>query len=426
MKTYINPQRSDWKALCTRPAVNKQDLNALIKDIFFAVETRGDQALMEYCKMFEAAVPQQFALPADTIAALAEEVSEGLQDAIIQARDNIWKFHEQQAQPVTKVTVQNGVECWQKQVPIESVGLYIPGGSAPLFSTVLMLAIPAKIAGVSKINLFTPPNAEGRIHPAIAFAAQLIGVDAIYTLGGAQAIAAATLGTDQIPQCDKIFGPGNQYVTAAKMYAQQLGVAIDMPAGPSEVLVWADDAANPQFVAADLLSQAEHGADSQCVLLAQSEAFVGKVNAAIAEQLAQLPRKDIATQALENSVAVVLDNAESVEFCNTYAPEHLIIQTENAEQLIDHIVNAGSVFVGAFSPESAGDYASGTNHTLPTAGFARAYSGVNLASFCKQITFQQLSKEGLNALATSVITMAESEGLQAHANAVKIRLENGN
>ncbi|MGB0167005.1 MAG: histidinol dehydrogenase [Luteibaculum sp.] len=350
------------------------------------------------------------------------------------AKNNIWQFHEAQRLAHQVIETDKEVRCWQRQVPLDSVAIYIPGGSAPLFSTVLMLGVPANAAGVREINLFTPSNKEGSIHPAIAYAAKLVGIKNIYRIGGAQAIAAAALGTEQIPKSFKIFGPGNQYVTAAKMHAQQLGVAIDMPAGPSEVLVWADTLANPAYIAADLLSQAEHGADSQCVLLCDDEDWVNLVEKELEKQLEKLPRKEIAKQALENSFAVVInedyDEGNSriaqCQFSNTYAPEHLIVNCSDYDELVPGIRNAGSVFLGPSSPESVGDYASGTNHTLPTAGHAKAYSGVSLSSFCKNITFQELSPLGLNNLAETVITMAEHEGLQAHANAVKIRLNNGN
>ncbi|TXC81481.1 histidinol dehydrogenase [Luteibaculum oceani] len=421
---YKEPQIDSWSSLCQRPSVDAANLEELINQIFQSVKSKGDQALLDYARMFEASVPSKFLMDAITWDKLAKECGADLQNAIKHAAKNIEKFHRAQKTPEAVITVEPGVECWQKPVPIERVAIYIPGGTAPLFSTVLMLAIPAKIAGVGEINLFTPPNKEKSIHPAIAYAAKLAGVSNIYTVGGAQAVAAATYGTESIPKCDKIFGPGNQYVTAAKMKAQQVGVAIDMPAGPSELLVWADENSNAAFIASDLLSQAEHGMDSQVVLVTNSEQKVAEVKAELEIQLRTLPREGIASGALKNSFAVIFkDSKKSVDFVNTYAPEHLIISTMDAMELSEKVRNAGSVFIGEYSPESVGDYASGTNHTLPTSGFSRAYSGVNLDSYFRKITFQKLSKEGLGNLSSTVICMAENEGLQAHANAVKIRLQ---
>ena len=353
-------------------------------------------------------------------------IPNSLKTAIQLAKENIEKFHLSQLQKMERIETMPGVWCWRKSVGIENVGIYIPGGTAPLFSTVLMLGIPAKIAGCKNIILCTPPNNDkGEVHPAIIYAATLVGVTHIYTVGGVQAIAAMAYGTATIPKVHKIFGPGNQYVTAAKQLVQQSGVAIDMPAGPSEVCVWADDSAIPSFVAADLLSQAEHGVDSQVLLVASNEKIVENVQAELAVQLAQLPRKDIAAKALENSKAIIIENKlEALELINQYAPEHLIMSIENAEIVAEKVVNAGSVFIGNYSPESVGDYASGTNHTLPTNGYANAYSGVSVDSFVKKITFQQLTKEGIASLAPTVIEMAIAEGLQAHAQAVAIRLNN--
>ena len=426
LTVYSNPKREDWKKLCERPAVNQDGLNDFISELFKAVSRDGDSAVYAYSKKYDAASSKNFRLSAEKIQALADSVAPELKTAMQRAKDNISTFHEAQKLAQLNVEVEKGVNCWTKRVAIDKVAIYIPGGSAPLFSTVLMLALPAKIAGVQEINLFTPLNKEGSIHPAIAYAALLCGVENVFTIGGAQAIAAASIGTQQIPKCDKIFGPGNQYVTAAKRFAQNLGSAIDMPAGPSEVLVWADEDANPAFIAADLLSQAEHGADSQCVLLCNSQKTVDLVQQELLRQVQLLPRKEIALAALKNCFAVVFSDDDAAllqtDFSNYYAPEHLIIQANNADDLAIKVRNAGSVFIGEYSPESVGDYASGTNHTLPTAGFAKAYSGVNLASFSKQITFQKLSKKGLENLASTVVCMAENEGLQAHANAVKIRL----
>ena len=339
------------------------------------------------------------------------------------AKVNIEIFHNSQIQKVERIETMPGVWCWRKSVGIEKVGIYIPGGSAPLFSTVLMLGIPAKIAGCKEVILCTPPNEQGEINPAILYAASLVGVTAIYSVGGAQAIAAMAYGTATIPKVHKIFGPGNQYVTAAKQLVQQNGIAIDMPAGPSEVCVWADENAIPSFVAADLLSQAEHGPDSQVILVANNKAIVSAIQLEIDLQLSALPRKDFASKALANSKAIILSNQDqAIDLINAYAPEHLILSVDNALQIADKIINAGSVFIGNYSPESVGDYASGTNHTLPTNGYAKAYSGVSLDSFVKKITFQQLTERGLMNIAPTVIEMAEAEGLQAHSNAVSVRL----
>lgn len=423
LAVYNNPSFETWPKLCQRPAVDASNMSSLINQIFQSVGTKGDAALKDYAKIFEAAVPDRIEMDALSWDRLANQCPDSLKSAIEHAARNIQKFHESQLPTEQVVRIEEGVDCWQKAVPIERIAIYIPGGTAPLFSTVLMLAIPAKIAGVKEVCLLTPPNKNKEIHPAIAFAGKLAGVSKVFTVGGAQAIAAAALGTVSIPKCDKIFGPGNQYVTAAKMKAQELGVAIDMPAGPSELLVWADENANPAFIASDLLSQAEHGVDSQVVLVCNTENKVEQVKLELEKQLAELPRKDIAAAALQNSFAVVFDaQNQATSFVNYYAAEHLIIMATDADDLATKITNAGSVFIGEFSPESAGDYASGTNHTLPTSGFSRAYSGVNLDSYFRKITFQKLSREGLKNLSKTVICMAENEGLQAHANAVKIRL----
>jgi histidinol dehydrogenase len=351
-------------------------------------------------------------------------ISDELKAAIRQARDNISRFHQEQVKEESRIETMPGVECWRKSVGIDKVGLYIPGGTAPLFSTVLMLAIPAVIAGCKEIILCTPGNNKGEVHPAILYAANLVGISKIFKVGGAQAIAAMAYGTETIPSVYKIFGPGNQYVTAAKQLVQMQGIAIDMPAGPSEVCVWADETADPAFVAADLLSQAEHGPDSQVLLVSTQVVVVNKVIEEVSRQVHLLPRKNIAIKALENSKAVIVENFDTViELINTYAPEHLILSCKDADEVAEKITNAGSVFIGHYSPESVGDYASGTNHTLPTNGFARAYSGVSVDSFVKKITYQKLSKEGLATISNTVVQMAEAEGLEAHANAVRVRMQ---
>jgi len=388
------------------------------------VRENGDDALLKYTKEFDQVQLQSIAL-SEVIKESAEHaIPNSLKTAIQLAKENIEKFHLSQLQKMERIETMPGVWCWRKSVGIENVGIYIPGGTAPLFSTVLMLGIPAKIAGCKNIILCTPPNNDkGEVHPAIIYAATLVGVTHIYTVGGVQAIAAMAYGTATIPKVHKIFGPGNQYVTAAKQLVQQSGVAIDMPAGPSEVCVWADDSAIPSFVAADLLSQAEHGVDSQVLLVASNEKIVENVQAELAVQLAQLPRKDIAAKALENSKAIIIENKlEALELINQYAPEHLIMSIENAEIVAEKVVNAGSVFIGNYSPESVGDYASGTNHTLPTNGYANAYSGVSVDSFVKKITFQQLTERGLVNIGKAVMEMAGAEGLDAHENAVAVRL----
>jgi histidinol dehydrogenase len=383
----------------------------------------GDDAIKKLTLQFDGISINELKVPAEKIAAAENLISAALKTAIQLAKVNIEIFHNSQIQKVERIETMPGVWCWRKSVGIEKVGIYIPGGSAPLFSTVLMLGVPAKMAGCKEIILCTPPNEQGDIHPAILYAASLVGVTAIYSVGGAQAIAAMAYGTTTIPKVHKIFGPGNQYVTAAKQLVQQNGMAIDMPAGPSEVCVWADENAIPSFVAADLLSQAEHGPDSQVILVANHKAIVDAIQLEIDLQLITLPRKDIAVKALANSKAIILSNQDqAIDLINAYAPEHLILAIDNALQIADKIINAGSVFIGNYSPESVGDYASGTNHTLPTNGHAKAYSGVSLDSFVKKITFQQLTERGLMNIAPTVIEMAEAEGLQAHSNAVSVRL----
>lgn len=412
------PNPSEYESLCERPALETGSLGNVIQDIFKQVKLNKDKALKDFTLEFEKRAIETINYSQVEIDTFANQTNPELQKAIIQAYSNIKKFHEAQILPEKKVETMPGVVCWQKSAAIEKVGIYIPGGTAPLFSTILMLAIPAQIAGCSEIILCTPGT-----HPALFFTAKLCGITHMSKIGGAQAIAALALGTESIPQVYKIFGPGNQYVTAAKMYANQNGIAIDMPAGPSEVAVYADETANPRYLAADLLSQAEHGADSQVILLATSEEMIQRTMEEIEKQVEELPRKSFALQSLANSKAILVENQRAaVEFLNKYAAEHLILACEHAEEIANQIKNAGSIFLGNYSPESAGDYASGTNHTLPTNGFARAYSGVNLDSFCKKITLQSITKEGLENLSASIVTMAEAESLQAHANAVKFRL----
>lgn len=424
MQVYIQPTRESWPGIISRPAMNAVALEEKVSAILNDIRQNGDAALLKYTASFDGVTLSQPALSDEEWTA-ADTIPEPLKAAISQAAANIKLFHAQQIQVPEKVETMPGVVCWRKAVGIEKVGLYIPGGSAPLFSTVLMLGIPASMAGCREIVLCTPPGKDGLVHPAILYAAKTAGITKIFKAGGVQAIGAMAYGTASVPKVYKIFGPGNQFVTCAKQLVQQSGIAIDMPAGPSEVAVFADASANPAFVAADLLSQAEHGPDSQVLLVTTDINTVESVNKALKEQLAALSRGSIATKALENSRAVVLGSAtEAMELLNEYAPEHLILATDQAEELSGMVVNAGSVFVGHYSPESAGDYASGTNHTLPTNGYATAYSGVSLDSFVKKITFQQLSREGLHRIAGTVTTMAEAEGLDAHANAVKVRVNN--
>ncbi|KOS05701.1 histidinol dehydrogenase [Flavobacterium akiainvivens] len=424
MKTCINPTPQQWAALCQRPQIAAENLEELTRQVFTEIQRNGDVAVAKYTGIFDGIVPNSLALTAAEIAAGAQRTPAELQAAIQLAKANIEKFHTAQIEQKQIIETTPGVACWRESRGIERVGIYIPGGSAPLFSTVLMLAIPAQIAGCKEIILCTPPDKQGNINPAILYAAQLTGITAVYRVGGIQAIGALAIGTQSIPKVDKIFGPGNQYVTAAKQTALNYGVAIDLPAGPSELLVIADDTANPEYVAADLLSQAEHGPDSQVILLSNSEVIVANTLKAIDKQVKALPRKEIALKALQNSKAIVLGTlAECLDFSNAYAPEHLILNCRDAEKYGDKITNAGSVFLGNYSCESAGDYASGTNHTLPTNGYARSYSGVSVDSFIKKITFQKISKEGLQAIGPAIEAMAAAEQLQAHKNAVSIRLK---
>lgn len=423
MKIIIEPNINDWSSIIARPSIDATSLNEKVNAIIHQVDLGGDEAIKKLTLEFDKVLINELTVSSATIAEAEKIISPALKTAIQLAKVNLEIFHQSQQQQVERIETMPGVWCWRKSVGIEKVGMYIPGGSAPLFSTVLMLGIPAKMAGCKEIILCTPPSANGTIHPAILYAASLVGVTNIFRVGGVQAIAAMAKGTETIPKVHKIFGPGNQYVTAAKQLIQQTGVAIDMPAGPSEVCVWADENAIPSFVAADLLSQAEHGPDSQVILVANNSTIVDLIQQEMNAQLSELPRKDIAVKALENSKAIILNNQEqAIDLINSYAPEHLILAIDNALQVADKIINAGSVFIGNYSPESVGDYASGTNHTLPTNGYAKAYSGVSLDSFVKKITFQQLTERGLMNIASTVIEMADAEGLHAHSNAVSVRL----
>ncbi len=423
MKIYNNPNRKDWPRILARPTFEGTALEEKVVGILKDIQTFGDVAVKRFTNQFDKVSLDNSKVEATEIKAAIAQIPAELKAAIQQAKKNIEAFHLAQKEPVQVIETMPGVKCWRKSVGIDKVGLYIPGGTAPLFSTILMLGVPAKIAGCKEIVLCTPPSKDGSVNPAILFAAHLVGVTKIFKIGGVQAIGAMAYGTETVPKVYKIFGPGNQYVTAAKQVVQRNGLAIDMPAGPSEVMVVADGSANPAFVAADLLSQAEHGADSQVVLVATNEQVVNGVQAALTKQLAALPRRDFAAKALENSCTIINDNVfDVVDIINEYAPEHLILSIEAAAGIANDITNAGSVFIGHYSPESVGDYASGTNHTLPTNGFARAYSGVSLDSFCKKITFQELSKEGLKNIGKTVELMANAEDLVAHARAVSIRL----
>jgi histidinol dehydrogenase len=427
MNLVINPSKKEWPGILQRPVFDAKSLLPMVQEVLDAIQEKGDEAVKAYTLSFDQVNLSSIQLNDDQINQMASALDSQVKKAIEVAKINIEKFHQTQLQKVEKIETMPGVWCWRKSVGIEKVGIYIPGGTAPLFSTVLMLGIPARIAGCKEIILCTPPDKDGQIHPAIAFAAQLIGIKNIYTIGGVQAIGAMAFGTESVPKVHKIFGPGNQYVTAAKQLVQQYGTAIDMPAGPSEVCVWADDTAIPAFVAADLLSQAEHGADSQVLLVASEEKIVDQIKQSLNEQLLLLPRKEFAEKALANSKAVVIQEAElALELINEYAPEHLILSIQHAEMMAEKVWNAGSVFIGNYSPESVGDYASGTNHTLPTNGYAKAYSGVSVDSFVKKITFQQLTERGLTNIAQTVIDMAKAESLDAHAKAVQIRLDNIN
>ncbi|TVZ55032.1 histidinol dehydrogenase [Lutibacter sp. Hel_I_33_5] len=424
MKVLQNPPKNTWNSILERPTQSLEEVENTVDQIFSDVQQNGDFAISKYTSIFDNVVIENKLVSNDEINEASNQVSPALKEAIAAAKANIEKFHTAQKTEKVYVETVNGVECWQEKRAIQKVGLYIPGGTAPLFSTVLMLAVPAQIAGCKELILCSPPNKEGKIHPAIIYTAQLCGVTKIYKVGGIQAIAGLTFGTETIPQVYKIFGPGNQFVTVAKQLATKYGVAIDMPAGPSELLVVADDSADASFVASDLLSQAEHGVDSQVILVSTSNTFIDLVSKEIEKQLSVLPRKAIAEKAISNSKLIYVANDEvALELINEYGPEHFIICTNNNDYYIDNIINVGSVFIGNYTPESAGDYASGTNHTLPTNGFSKAYSGVNLDSFTKSITFQKISKKGIQNIGKSIELMAEAEGLQAHKNAVSLRLK---
>ena len=425
-----NPDKFQWQEILKRPVMNTENLFDTVRSVIDRVKEEGDRAVLDYEEKFDKVVLASLAVSEEEQQEAENLVSEDLKAAIRLAKQNIETFHAAQRFEGKKVQTQPGVTCWQKAVAIEKVGLYIPGGTAPLFSTVLMLAVPARIAGCKEIVLCTPPGRDGKVHPAVLFAAKVAGVNRIFKAGGIQAIAAMAYGTESVPKVYKIFGPGNQYVTAAKQLVSLRDVAIDMPAGPSEVEVLADETANPIFVAADLLSQAEHGVDSQAILITTSVELQQAVKVEVERQLALLPRKEIAEESLANSKLIVVDSmTEAIELTNAYAPEHLIIETEDYLSVAERIVNAGSVFLGSLTPESAGDYASGTNHTLPTNGYAKAYSGVSLDSFIRKITFQEIKPEGLNIIGPAIELMAANEQLDAHKNAVSVRLgqlENGN
>ena len=423
MNVIKYPTREQWVEIVERPHLDVTELNQTVASVLADVRQRGDEAVKGYELKFDHIDLDSLIVTEEEMEEAEKLVSAELRQAIELAHENIYKFHESQRFRSKKVETQPGVVCWQKSVAIEKVGLYIPGGTAPLFSTVLMLATPAKIAGCSEIVLCTPPDRQGHVNPAILVAAKVAGVSHIYKIGGVQAIGAMAYGTETVPKVYKIFGPGNQYVMAAKQQVSLHDVAIDMPAGPSEVCVIADEMASPEFVAADLLSQAEHGVDSQVVLITTSSKLIDDVQQEVGRQLEQLPRKEIAQRALENSLIILVrDKKEAIDLSNAYAPEHLVIQTEDYEQLAERVVNAGSVFLGQYACESAGDYASGTNHTLPTHGYATAYNGVNLDSYCRKVTFQQLTEEGVRSIGRAVELMAEAEQLDAHKNAMTVRL----
>lgn len=423
MKKFFNPEKSEWKNLLQRPTQTVEDIEKVVEQIFGEVREQGDEAVKKYSRLFDGNGSPNLEVSESEVANAPLQVSDELKAAIDLAKDNIRKFHAAQKTNRVSVETVEGVECWQEKRAIQKVGLYIPGGTAPLFSTILMLAVPAQIAGCKEVILCTPPAKDGSVNPVILYTAKICGIDKIYKVGGIQAIAAMTFGTGSIEKVSKIFGPGNQYVTVAKQVATKYDVAIDMPAGPSELLVVADESADAAFVASDLLSQAEHGADSQVVLVSLSKQFLENVEDELSKQLELLPRKNIATAAIEHARFIFISSEEkALELINEYAPEHFIICTENSDFFVDGIVNAGSVFIGNHTPESAGDYASGTNHTLPTNGYAKQYSGVNLDSFTKSITFQKISAEGIRKIGPAIELMAEAEGLQAHKNAVTLRL----
>jgi histidinol dehydrogenase len=424
MQIFINPAQDKWKEILLRPLIDHKKLEGIVADILEDVKLNGDTAVKKYAAQFDGVSLAELKVSEKEIDEAAASVDADLKAAIETAKANISKFHEAQKEPVLKIETTTGVVCWRKSVPIDKVGFYIPGGTAPLFSTLMMLAIPAAIAGCREIVVCTPSDKNGKVNPVVLYAARLTGIKNIYKIGGVQAIAAMAYGTESVPGVYKIFGPGNQYVTAAKQQVNAAGIAIDMPAGPSEVAIFADETAFPAFVASDLLSQAEHGADSQVLLVASTQKLINEIGKEISLQLDVLPRKDLAAAALKNSRFVLMENIDDAfDLINEYAPEHLIIASENALQLSEQVINAGSVFLGNYSPESAGDYASGTNHTLPTNGYAKAYSGVSLDSFVKKITFQQLSKDGIENIGPAVERMASAEGLQAHKNAITLRID---
>ena len=419
-----NPSLNVWNDILERPTQKIENIEHTVLDIFVDIKRNGDKAIVKYSKIFDNCSLNEFEASKDEILSASNNVSDDIKSAIALAKQNINKFHESQKRIYNKVETTKGVQCWQEERPIENIAIYIPGGSAPLFSTVLMLAIPAKIAGCKSVTLLTPPDSEGKIAPEILFAANECGVDKIFKIGGIQAIAAVTFGTETVSKVSKIFGPGNQYVTVAKQLATKYWVAIDMPAGPSELLVVADDSAIPAYVASDLLSQAEHGPDSQVVLVSTSMSIVKETIKEIQKQIEKLPRKAIAQKAIDNSKFIYFDSPnDALDLINSYGPEHFIINVKDESFYVNGVINAGSVFIGNYTPESAGDYASGTNHTLPTNGYSKAYSGVNLDSFLKQITFQKITREGLVNIGSAIEVMADAEGLQAHKNAVSIRLK---
>ena len=424
MNKILNPSREDWQEILKRPTQTVADIEQTVNQIFDEIKVKGNTAVAKYTDLFDGIKLDQITVDKQEIDAARKEISSELKGAINLAKENIEKFHSAQKTERISVETMKGVKCWQEKKPIQKVGLYIPGGTAPLFSSILMLAIPARLAGCDDIILCTPPNKEGKVNPAILYAADLCGVTQIFKIGGIQAIGAMTFGTEDVPQVYKIFGPGNQFVTVAKQLATKYQVAIDMPAGPSELLIFADDSANAAYVASDLLSQAEHGADSQVILVSTSEKLLDNVSIEIEEQLKKLPRKALAEKAIENSRLILMkSNTDALALINEYGPEHFIICAQDESFFVEGIANAGSVFIGKYAPESAGDYASGTNHTLPTNGYAKQYSGVNLDSFLKSITFQKISPEGIKSIGPSIELLAEAEGLQAHKNAVSLRLK---
>ncbi len=424
MNKIYNPLQADWEQILKRPTQTVADIEATVAEVFNDVSSKGDEAIAGYTKKFDGVELVNMLVSEEEIVEAENLVTKELKEAIQLAKGNVTRFHEAQKTTRVQVETMTGVDCWQEKRPIQKVGLYIPGGTAPLFSTILMLVLPAKIAGCEEIVLCSPPNSGGEIHPAILYTAQLCGVTKICKVGGIQAIAGMTFGTKSIPQVYKIFGPGNQFVTVAKQLATKHGVAIDMPAGPSELLVVADDSANAAYVASDLLSQAEHGKDSQVILVSTSKKLIDEVEVEVEKQLVVLPRVEIATEAIKNSKLIYVENDQiALSLINEYGPEHFIICVTNEDFYVDHIANAGSVFIGNYTPESAGDYASGTNHTLPTNGYAKNYSGVNLDTFMKSMTFQKITKKGIHTIGKAIELMAEAEGLQAHKNAVSLRLK---